>query len=534
MEKNRNKSITILLWLVILLLGIIIVQNIFAPKRQQARDIDSAKSDWAKLLLVLETMDKDYVDSVDHAKVTEDILPLIMSELDPHSVYFKPEELKDAEESLQGGFDGIGIQFNVPNDTAIVANVIVGGPSEKVGLMAGDRIIKVDDKVIAGVGFPQDSMVMLMKGMKGTKVKISVMRDGDPKLVEFDIIRDKIPVNSVDVAFMINDTTGYIKLSKFARTSYFEVLESAIKLRAEGMRKLIFDLRDNTGGFLDQALLLSNEFLPKGALVFYMEGKNRPREEFVADGHGTCKDIELAVLINESSASSSEIFAGAMQDNDRATIYGLRSFGKGLVQEPFYFSDGSGIRLTIARYYTPTGRSIQKPYGSDEDYYGDIYQRYISGEMMSRDSIKVNDSLKYVTPKGKIVYGGGGIIPDVFIPLDTTGASEYLINCNRQSLQTRFATKIVDQHRAQTREIKDMASLERFLNSMDLKSEFIAFTKSYGFTPTASDWAVSGDIIMTQIKALIGRYTPMDDQAFYPIYLKIDNTVQAAISGKTN
>lgn len=528
---EKNKSVKILLYLVIILLGIVIAQSVIVPKRRQAMDISSARSDWAKLLLLLETMDKDYVDTVDHAKVTEDILPLIMAELDPHSVYFKPEELKDAEESLQGGFDGIGIQFNVPNDTAIVANVIVGGPSEKVGLLAGDRIIKVDDKVIAGVGFPQDSMVFLMKGLKGTKVKVSVMRDGEPNLVDFDIIRDKIPVNSVDVSFMINDTTGYIKLSKFARTSYFEVLESAIRLRAEGMTKLIFDLRDNTGGFLDQALLLSNEFLPKGSLVFYMEGKNRPREEFIADGRGTCKDIELAVLINESSASSSEIFAGAMQDNDRATIYGLRSYGKGLVQEPYYFSDGSGIRLTIARYYTPTGRCIQKPYDSEEDYYGDIFNRYISGEMMSRDSIKVNDSLKYVTPKGKIVYGGGGIIPDVFIPLDTVGVSDYLVKCNRQSLQTRFATQVVDRNRAVTRNIQDMESLEKFLNSIDLKSEFIAFTRSYGVTPTSEEWAISGDIILTQVKALIGRYTPMDDKAFYPIYLKIDSTVQAAVNG---
>lgn len=373
----------------------------------------------------------------------------------------------------------------------------------------------------------QDSMVSMMRGPRGTKVKLELKRNGEEKLIPFTIVRDMIPVNSVDVAFMINDTTGYIKLAKFSKTTYFEFLQATLTLREKGMKRLIFDLRDNTGGYLDQAMMLSNEFLKKGDLVVYMEGKNRPRQDFVADGKGSCKDIELAVLINEASASSSEIFAGAMQDNDRALIYGLRSFGKGLVQEPVYFSDGSGIRLTVARFYTPTGRCIQKPYSDKYDM--DILERYEHGEMMSADSIKVNDSLKYVTPGGKVVYGGGGIIPDVFVPLDTVGISEYLIKCNRQSLVVKFANKFSDKHRARMRSITDMDALYAFFSEFNLKKDFIEYTTTNGVIPSKSDWEISGEIIMTQVKAVIGRYTPMDDNAFYPIYLKNDNVIKRVL-----
>jgi Periplasmic protease len=403
------------------------------------------------------------------------------------------------------------------------------GLREKAGLISGDRIIKVDTTTIAGVNMPQDSMVRLMRGKRGSKVDIGIQRNGSDELVHFIITRDKIPMKSIDVAFMINDTTGFVKLSKFAKTSYYEFLKAVVGLKEKGMKKLIFDLRDNTGGFLDQALMISNEFLQKGELVFYMEGRKRPRQDVYADGTGSCRDIELAVLINEASASSSEIVAGAMQDNDRATIYGVRSFGKGLVQEPVYFSDGSGIRLTVARYHTPTGRCIQKPYSDDYAY--DLLDRYKNGELMSADSIKVNDSLKYTTPKGKVVYGGGGIIPDVFVPLDTTGVTDYLVKCNRQSAQVKFAIETSDKYRAQMRSIKDMDAFYKFIEGLDLKKMFTDYTKSLGFEPTAEEWAISGDIILTQVKAILGRYTPLDDDAFYPIYLTIDNTVQAALEG---
>ena len=359
MDPKTSKRLLTIGWLVILALLLLVIGRNW--QRGRRNEVRIPSSDWAKLMLVLQRVDADYVDEIDQKAVTEQILPDILSRLDPHSVYLPPMELKEAEEDLQGGFDGIGIQFNVPNDTAVVTHVIAGGPSEKAGILSGDRIVRVGDRVIAGVQMPQDSMVRLMRGKRGSKVLIQVMREGVEEPVAFPITRDVIPVNSVDVAFLLNDTTGYIKLSKFARSTYLEFFKAALSLYEQGMKRLVFDLRDNTGGYLDQALMLSNEFLEKGDLIVYMEGRNRARSDVFADGKGSFRDIELAVLINEGSASSSEIFAGAMQDNDRATIYGLRSFGKGLVQEPFFFSDGSGIRLTVARYHTPSGRCIQKP-----------------------------------------------------------------------------------------------------------------------------------------------------------------------------
>ena len=524
-SSNQKKWITIGWCVVIILLVVTLGQLWFGDKKKTVKIPDG---DWAKLMLVLETVGRDYVDEIDQKAVTEEILPGIMAQLDPHSVYLPPVELQEAEEDLQGGFDGIGIQFTVPNDTAVVSQVIAGGPSEKAGLLSGDRIIQVDDRVIAGTQTPQDSMVRLMKGKRGTKVLIHVKREGVDEPIVFPIVRDVIPVNSVDVAYMLNDTTGYIKLSKFARTTYLEFLKAALSLREQGMRRLVFDLRDNTGGYLDQALMLSNEFLEKGDLIVYMEGRNRARNDVYADGRGSCRDIALAVLINEGSASSSEIFAGAMQDNDRATLYGLRSFGKGLVQEPLFFSDGSGIRLTVARYHTPSGRCIQKPYGDDYGY--DIYERYLHGEMTSVDSIKVNDSLKFETRGGRTVYGGGGIIPDVFVPLDTTRYTEYLGACNRQSLQVKYANQMADRYRSQLREIRDLPALNRFLDGLNLKQGFIAYTKEQGLVPTEEDWAVSGELILVQLRALIGRSTPMNDNAFYPIYLTTDNVIAAALN----
>ena len=341
------------------------------------QEFDGDYNRWRKLNLILQEVSKNYVDTIDMKVMTDAAVVAALEKLDPHSVYLPPVEREESDVELSGNFEGIGITFNVPNDTAIVLNTIPGGPSEKAGLMQGDRIIKVDERVIAGVKTPQDSMIRLMKGPKGTKVKITVNREGT--LIPFDIIRDKIPVHCVDAAFMIDDKTGYIKLTKFTRTTYKEFAQATEKLMAMGMKKLIFDLRNNTGGYFDQALLLSNEFLNKGDGIVYMEGLHRPRQSYDADGRGKLKDVELNILIDEGSASSSEIFAGAIQDNDRGLIVGRRSFGKGLVQEPINFTDGSGIRLTVARFYTPSGRCIQKPY--DKDYNYDIYERYAHGEI---------------------------------------------------------------------------------------------------------------------------------------------------------
>lgn len=530
MDKQKlNRFLIASLWVLV----IVMVIFAFSSKKSSSVGRIAPTSDWAKLMLVLQEVDKDYVEEIDKAAVIEKIIPEVLSQLDPHSLYFPPEDLKAADEDLQGGFDGIGIQFNMPTDTVIVTGVIGGGPSERAGLMTGDRIVKVDGRNIAGVKFPQDSVVRLLKGKRGTSVTVEILRSGESKLLPFTLTRDAIPVHSVDAAFMINDTLAYVKLEKFARTTYLEFIKASLELRSKGMKHMILDLRGNSGGYLDQALLLCNEFLEKGDLVVYMEGRNRKRQDLFADGKGSCQDIGISVLIDEGSASSSEIFAGAIQDNDRGTIYGLRSFGKGLVQEPRYFSDGSGIRLTVARYYTPSGRCIQKPYEAyGESHYDDIIKRYQSGEMLSVDSIKVNDSLRFTTlKKGRAVYGGGGIIPDVFVPLDTTAVSEYLIKCNRLSLQIKFANQMADRYRKPLREVTDMASVNRLLSTMDIKNRFIAFTTEAGVSPSAKDWQTSGEVILTQVRALIARYSALDDNAFYPIYIEIDNTVKRAIEG---
>lgn len=482
--------------------------------------------DWRKLNLILDQIDRNYVDTINVNDVTEAAITAALAELDPHSVYMPPVELTEAETDLAGNFDGIGIQFNVPNDTAIVLEVIPGGPSEKVGLQKGDRILKVGEKDIAGVRFPQDSMVRRMKGPAGTKVTVTVGRGNER--IPFEITRGKIPVHCVDAAFMINDTTGYIKLSKFSRTTFTEVTEASAKLVGEGMTRLIFDLRDNTGGYLDQALLLSDMFLRKGDEIVYMQGLHRKKDNYKADGKGQLQDIGLTVLINESTASSSEIFAGAIQDNDRGVIIGRRSFGKGLVQEPIYFSDGSGVRLTVARFYTPSGRCIQKPYS--EDYQYDIYKRYADGEMYDADSIKVDSTAAYKTVAGRTVYGGGGIIPDIFVPVDATRVTKFFIACNKKATQMRFASAMFDRYKGSLTEIGDYDELNRFLDRMNLPAAFREYASSKdGISCTQKEWDETSDYLLPQLRALVGRYSRLGENAFYKMYLNVDVTLKKAI-----
>lgn len=482
--------------------------------------------DWRKLNLILDQIDRNYVDTINVNDVTEAAITAALAELDPHSVYMPPVELTEAETDLAGNFDGIGIQFNVPNDTAIVLEVIPGGPSEKVGLQKGYRILKVGEKDIAGVRFPQDSMVRRMKGPAGTKVTVTVGRGNER--IPFEITRGKIPVHCVDAAFMINDTTGYIKLSKFSRTTFTEVTEASAKLVGEGMTRLIFDLRDNTGGYLDQALLLSDMFLRKGDEIVYMQGLHRKKDNYKADGKGQLQDIGLTVLINESTASSSEIFAGAIQDNDRGVIIGRRSFGKGLVQEPIYFSDGSGVRLTVARFYTPSGRCIQKPYS--EDYQYDIYKRYADGEMYDADSIKVDSTAAYKTVAGRTVYGGGGIIPDIFVPVDTTRVTKFFIACNKKATQMRFASAMFDRYKGSLTEIGDYDELNRFLDRMNLPAAFREYASSKdGISCTQKEWDETSDYLLPQLRALVGRYSRLGENAFYKMYLNVDVTLKKAI-----
>ena len=525
MKRFDNNIIIALLGVV---LGVLVTMVVF--KTLPEKKFDGDYNRWRKLNLILQEVQKNYVDTLDMEAMTDAAVVAALAELDPHSVYLPPVELTESETELAGNFDGIGITFNVPNDTALVLSAIPGGPSEKAGLVQGDRIIKVDEKVIAGVKTPQDSMVRLMKGPSGTKVKITVSRDGT--LIPFEITRDKIPVHCIDAAFMLDDTTGYIKLSKFTRTTYKEFKEATTKLLEQGMTRLMFDLRDNSGGYFDQSLLLSNEFLNKGDGVVYMEGLHRPRQEYDADGRGTLKDVALSVLIDEGTASSSEIFSGAIQDNDRGVIVGRRSFGKGLVQEPVNFTDGSGIRLTVARFHTPSGRCIQKPY--DKNYAYDIYERYAHGEMTSADSMKVDTTAVFYTVKGRRVYGGGGIIPDIFVPMDTTKATSFYINCNKKATSVRFASAMFDKYKAQLTQIDDFARLERFLDGIDLQQQFLDYARNVdGFSPKPGEWESTSTYMMPQIKGLVGRYSKVGEEAFYRFYLPIDETIQTALKNSS-
>ncbi|MCL2502861.1 MAG: S41 family peptidase, partial [Bacteroidales bacterium] len=484
---------------------------------------------WDKLYLVLDQIEKNYVDPIDARKIVEDALPSILGELDPHSVYMPPVELKKADEALEGNFDGIGIYFNVPNDTVVVSSVVVEGPSELAGVQVGDRIIKVDERTVAGVHLAQDSIVRLLKGPRGTKVTIQVERYELKELVSIAIIRDKIPDKSVDVAYMVDDQTGVIKLSKFSKTSYEEFLKAMGGLVSQGMKRLIFDLRDNSGGYMEPALRIAGEFLNKGTLIMYQEGARRSRQNYFARTQGLASEMPLVILINEASASSSEILAGALQDNDRATIVGRRSYGKGLVQEPIYFSDYSGIRLTVGRYYTPTGRCLQRPYDQGRDSYRyDIWERYQHGELTEADSIPKNDSLKYLTPQGKVVYGGGGIIPDVFVPLDTTRMNSFFAQANRRNMMIRFSHGFADRHRTELQKITDMKALAAFYSRFDLGALFLDYVAGQGLRPKPVEWEESKQYILTLIQAYLGRSTPMEDQAFYFFYGSLEPEMQVA------
>lgn len=482
-----------------------------------------------KLSSVLSFIEDQYVDTVAMDELIEAAIPTVLKHLDPHSVYIPASDLTAVNEPLDGGFDGIGISFNMPNDTVIVMSVIQGGPSERVGIIAGDRIVSVDDSTVAGVKFPQDEVVKLLKGPNGTHVKVGVVRQDIPDIIYFDIIRDKIPIYSIDISFMVAPKTGFIKISRFARTTYKEFVDAVDKLQKLGMEKLIIDLRGNNGGYLDAATSIANEFLPEGKLIVYTQGKARSRQNIYSNTKGRCMNTPVAILIDEFSASASEILAGAIQDNDRGEVIGRRSFGKGLVQEQVLFSDGSALRLTIARYYTPTGRSIQKPYepGSD-DYYFDINNRYLHGEFQERDSIRLDDSLKFTTPKGRTVYGGGGIMPDHFIPMDTTGTSPYFTQVARRNLIYRFALQYSDKNRKTFNPFKTADEFVTYLKGVDIVNQFVSFAEKQGVKTDYEQLAQSRKVIETQLLAYIARNF-IDDNGFYPIITNIDNTLLRAI-----
>ncbi len=526
-QKTRKRDATrTLLTLAILLLGLFVG---FRLGRMNSHNV-LVPPKWNKLDVILDYADKNYVDSIYVPDLIEKAIPEVLKNLDPHSVYIPASDMQGVNDELEGNFDGIGVYFNMPNDTVIITNVIIGGPSEKVGLEAGDRIIKIDHKEVAGHKVEQDSIVKRLRGKAGTKVEVEVKRMGIASLIPFSITRGKIPLKSVDVSYMVNSNTGYIKMSKFARETHKEFVEAVKKLHKQGMTKVIVDLRDNTGGFLDQAFEIANEFLPKDKLVVYTEGRARERVDYKSNGRGLCLNDEVVVLINEASASASEILAGAIQDNDRGTIVGRRSFGKGLVQEQREFKDKSGFRLTIARYYTPTGRCIQRPYDNGkDDYYMDMSRRYNHGEMETADSVRQNDSLRFETPGGKVVYGGGGIMPDIFVPIDTVGINRYLTDLIAKNLIYRYVIDFSDKHRKQLNELKDMASLKQFLGKQNLLNDFIAYASRQGVSPRNGELRECQDIIIARLQASIGRNTSLEDEGFYPFIAPIDNTLQEAV-----
>ena len=527
MNKSYYSAITAVLGVIIGVLATVFAFN-SVPHKPVVVKYDGDYAHWRKLNLILDQVQRNYVDTIDMKSMTDAAVTAALAQLDPHSVYLPPVELTEAETELAGNFDGIGITFNVPSDTAIVLSVIPGGPSEKAGLAPGDRILKVDDRVIAGTKTNQDSMVRMIKGPSGSKVKLHINREGED--IIFDITRGKIPVYSIDASFMIDDTTAYMKLAKFSRNTYGEFITESIKLLDQGMKHLIFDIRSNSGGYFDQALLISNELLHAGDDIVYMEGLHRRRENYHADGKGVLQDISISVLIDESSASSSEIVAGAIQDNDRGVVVGRRSFGKGLVQEPIYFTDGSGIRLTVARFHTPSGRCIQKPYEKNDEYLYDIITRYNHGEMTSVDSVKVDTSLVYHTANGRTVYGGGGIIPDIFVPMDTTLASKFYIQCANKATTMRFASVMFDKYKKVLSEIEDFAALEQYLKSIDVEGQFLNYaSKVDGITPADGEWEASRGYMLPQINGLVGRFSKLGEEAFNRFYIPIDRTIQKAI-----
>ncbi|MCK5692833.1 MAG: PDZ domain-containing protein, partial [Bacteroidales bacterium] len=469
MTKRRNRLI---IWMplivsVALIIGILlgnwitairirgIVSDEISNQRFSIRPGNNAGSGFSltpkgnKVSSALQYILNEYVDTVSIGKLNEAVMPALVDNLDPHSIYIPATDFQKFSEPLIGNFSGIGVSFNMLEDSVAIINTIPNGPSEMVGVMAGDRIIMVDDSVVAGVNMPSEDIVKMLKGPKNTQVKVTVYRKGEKAPIDFEITRDDIPIYSVDVAYKVNENTGYIKISQFAQTTYHEFIQAIEKLKTQGVEKLIIDLRRNGGGIMDAATMIADQFLEEGQLIVYTEGRNRPRENDYATSRGLLKNDKVVVLMDESSASASEILAGAIQDNDRGLVIGRRSFGKGLVQEEMRFADGSALRLTVARYYTPTGRSIQRSYeNGKEDYYHDFSERWMRGEYEHEDSIKFDNTQKFVTAGGKTVYGGGGIMPDVFVPVDTSGASEYYNKVRSLGLMYRFAFYYTDIHRS--------------------------------------------------------------------------------------
>jgi len=525
--KSRNISVYLPIIIALSLIAGIVVGRFYNSNNSENKFIIIPKAN--KLDNVLNYVENEYVDEISKSEIIERAIPRILEDLDPHSQYIPAQELQRVNEPLEGNFSGIGIQFNMLNDTLVVIQTVPNGPSQKVGIQAGDRIINVDGNMVAGKNIPRDSIVTRLRGPRGTTVKVDISRRSVTDLLSFDIMRDNIPLYSVDVSYMLRDDIGYLRLNKFSATTEQEFIAAVNQLRGEGMKKLILDLRENGGGYMNAAVFIADQFLDGNEMIVYTQGKARDRQEFLSKPGGLCTDLDVAILIDESSASASEILAGAIQDTDRGLIVGRRSFGKGLVQEQISLADGSAIRLTIARYYTPTGRSIQRPYNHNlEEYYSELSTRYLNGEMENADSNKFNDSLKYVTNGGKTVYGGGGIMPDIFVPLDTSGVSDYFLDVRNKGLIYRFSLKYADENRNSLSNLKTADDFEKILEKQNVLRKFIDFASTEGVKEIPADIKTSSKVLKVQLFAYIARNF-LDNQGFYPIIQDLDNTLLITI-----
>ena len=507
-NKNSNPFLP-LFFALVLIIGIFV--GIRLNRNSQQNELlqlfSNEKNNTNKLDELLDYVLREYVDTLNRDSLTDVTIETLLGNLDPHSAYIPASDLQATNEPLNGNFEGIGVEFNLLRDTIYVVTAIPGGPSEKAGLKSGDKIIFVDGKKVAGIKITNEMVFKYLKGKGGTIVKIGVLRYGTSNIEYFKITRGKIPIYSVDAAYMMDSITGFIKISRFASTTYQEFDNALSKLEKQGLKQLILDLRGNPGGFLDAAIDISDEFLPKGKMIVYTQGKNKPRQNSISSEKGRFEKQKLAILIDENSASASEIVAGAVQDNDRGVIIGRRSFGKGLVQEQTEFKDGSAIRLTIARYFTPSGRCIQKPYenGRIEDYYQDEMERYDTGELVNADSVKLNKKLKYTTPAGKVVYGGGGIMPDYFIPIDTTKVSRYISELLYKNLINDFALEYVNKNRTQLKYSSAKEFNQQFKVNTPLINELKSYANKNDIKSSASDLGKGLDLLSTHLKAYIAK-----------------------------
>lgn len=525
MESNNKGKV----WIPIAMAGCIVVGLIVGTIMSQHSLIGIGNSTYmSKVEALMSLIDSKYVDSVDQKKIVEDLLPKILGELDPHSVYISAKDRISANEQIEGSFSGVGIQFNIQNDTVRVVSVVSGGPSAKAGLQAGDKVIKINGKPFVGKSVTNELILKTLRGEKGSKVKISVQRRH--YILTYTVIRDDIPLYSVDARYKIGKEIGYIKIGNFGRLAHSEFLQAMAVLKKQKCTKFIIDLRGNPGGLMEPALNIANEFLPANRLILYTQGKAYPREDVYSTGKGSFQNSPVVILVDEWSASSSEILAGAIQDNDRGYVVGRRSFGKGLVQNEIPFRDGSAVRLTIARFYIPSGRCIQKPYknGEDENYQMDIVNRYMKGEFESKDSIHVDKKMRYETAGGRVVYGGGGIIPDFFIPLDTTGVTSWYNKVVSAGLVYGFAFEYTDLHRDSLRLFNTANKLSSYLDDQDLITPFLNYTMERNVLGRVSFIEKSFPMVLTQMKAYIAR-NMLNEDAFWKILQEDDVTLTKAV-----